>query len=192
VLYNFPPAPGGSYPVAVAAGPSGQIYGTTASGGASACPFECGTVYELEAGRETVLYTFTGGAYGAEPNGAIALDSSGGLYGVTTDTASSSSVVYKIDSSGQESVLHTFTGGADGFQPNGVIVDSSGNIYGSTFYGGNLPGTSGCGVVYALDQAGNQTILHTFTGVDGCNPNSTVVRDSSGNLYGTAGGGATA
>jgi uncharacterized repeat protein (TIGR03803 family) len=60
-------------------------------------------------------------------------------------------VVYKIDTSGQFSVLYTFTGGADGSDPSaGVIVDSHGNLYGTTYYGGS----SGYGVVFKISPAG--------------------------------------
>jgi uncharacterized repeat protein (TIGR03803 family) len=92
-------------------------------------------------------------------------------------------------------VLYTFTGGADGGYPQGagVIADTAGNLYGTAGAGGDLscqphpPRTGpGCGVVFKLDPAGNETVLHTFTGEpDGAAPFSGLIRDAEGNLYGT-------
>jgi uncharacterized repeat protein (TIGR03803 family) len=153
--------------------------------------------YKLDAARhETVLYSFTGGADGGEPNAGVVRDSAGNLYGTTllggNTVACPSSfilhggcgVVYKLDTTGQETVLYSFTGGADGGYPYaGVIRDSAGNLYGTT---SNYFGAGGYGVVYKLDTAGNYTVLYTFTGGnDGGNPFAGVIRDSAGNLYGT-------
>jgi uncharacterized repeat protein (TIGR03803 family) len=100
-------------------------------------------------------------------------------------------VVFKLNTAGQEMVLYTFTGGADGGDPNGVVLDSEGNLYGSTGSGGNVaelyicPSTPGCGVVFKLNTAGQETVLYTFMGAaDGGDPNG-VILDSEGNLYGT-------
>jgi uncharacterized repeat protein (TIGR03803 family) len=86
------------------------------------------------------------------------------------------------------SVVHNFTGGSDGGGPlNGLILDSAGNFYGTT----NAGGASNFGVVFKMDSAGVETVLHAFTGgSDGANPNGGLVRDKTGNLYGatTAGG----
>jgi uncharacterized repeat protein (TIGR03803 family) len=89
-------------------------------------------------------------------------------------------------------VLYTFTGGADGGGPqSGVVLDSAGNLYGTTNYGGTPEpeigcGGIGCGVVYKLAPSGQETVLHSFTGgADGANPEAGVIRDAAGNLYGT-------
>jgi uncharacterized repeat protein (TIGR03803 family) len=88
------------------------------------------------------------------------------------------------------SVLYTFTGGADGGMPDaGVVQDSAGNLYGTTSAGGS--GTfncvTGCGTVFKVDTAGNETVLYDFAGnKDGATPlYGGLFRDSSGNLYGT-------
>jgi uncharacterized repeat protein (TIGR03803 family) len=86
--------------------------------------------------------------------------------------------------------LYNFTGGTDGGYPfAGVIQDTAGNLYGTTFYGGDLNclAPEGCGVVYKLDTAGTETVLHSFSGGqnDGLEPLAPVVRDKDGNLYGT-------
>src|ERR1039458_1607249 len=86
---------------------------------------------------------------------------------------------------GTETVLHTFTGGADGGVPlAGVVRDSAGNLYGTTELGGNAS-KGGKGVVFKLDTAGNETVLHSFSGSDGSYPFAGVTLDSEGNLYGT-------
>ncbi len=87
--------------------------------------------------------------------------------------------------------LYKFTGGSDGAFPYaGVIPDQAGNLFGTTTNGGEADGY-GCGVVYKLNTAGTETVLHSFTGYpsDGCAPYAPVVRDSAGNIYGTTAGG---
>jgi uncharacterized repeat protein (TIGR03803 family) len=89
-----------------------------------------------------------------------------------------------------ESILYSFTGGTDGGQPmGGVVRDAQGNLYGTTYYGGNPgcpPDELGCGVVFKLDSSGNETVLHTFAGSpDGDLPRAPLLRDAKGNLYGT-------
>lgn len=80
-------------------------------------------------------------------------------------------------------VVYNFTGESDGGGPlNGFIADGSGNLYGTT----NSGGTSGYGVVFKMSTSGVETILHNFTGgSDGANPVGILIRDKSGNLYGT-------
>jgi uncharacterized repeat protein (TIGR03803 family) len=99
-------------------------------------------------------------------------------------------VVFKVDGSGKETVLYRFTGGADGAETfAGVIRDAEGNLYGTTYFGGDLSGCSGlgCGVVFKLDPTGKETVLYTFTGgTDGANPNANLLQGEEGNLYGTA------
>jgi uncharacterized repeat protein (TIGR03803 family) len=115
-------------------------------------------------------------------------DSAGNLYGTTySGGTSGAGVVYKLDPTRHETVLYTFTGGADGGNPyGGVILDSAGNIYGTTVYGGIAQGSAGYGVVFKLDPAGQETVLYTFTGgADGANSYAGLAFDSAGNLYGT-------
>jgi uncharacterized repeat protein (TIGR03803 family) len=184
---------------------AGNLYGTTQFGGDLSCPsivIGCGVVYKVDpAGHETVLYTFTGGADGGNPYSGVILDSAGNLYGTTqfggnppclgNGFGRGCGVVYKVDATGHEAVLYAFTGQSDGRQPlAGVILDSAGNLYGTTLLGGDLscnaPPPYGCGVVYKVDPAGHETVLYTFTaGADGTYPYAGVISDSAGNLYGT-------
>ncbi len=145
-----------------------------------------------------VLYTFTGGTDGALPYAGLIRDSQGNLYGTTENGGNSAcqggcGVVFKVDTSGNETVLYSFTGGADGWAPlAGLIRDAQGNLYGTTFAGGHISGCggSGCGVVFKLDTAGQETALYSFKGgADGATPYAGLIRDAQGNLYGTAGGG---
>jgi uncharacterized repeat protein (TIGR03803 family) len=102
----------------------------------------------------------------------------GGDYGFGT--------IFKIGNTGEETVLYSFTCYSDGCGPNGVILDTAGNLYGVAFDGGVAFGNSGYGVVFELDTAGSLTVLHTFeSGSDGANPDSALVFDPAGNLYGT-------
>ena len=194
VLRSFTVSRDGRYPSAgVVRGSVGKLYGTTGSGGTGGG----GIVYELDAtGKETVLYSFTGGADGGSPDAGVIGDSAGNLFGTTSAGGITAvpcgsypyrggcGVVYKLDAAGHATVLYSFTGGADGGQPQGgVIRDSAGNLYGTTYYGGIYND----GVVYKVDATGHETVLHSFRGAsDGCGPMGGVIRDSAGNLYGTA------
>ena len=88
-----------------------------------------------------------------------------------------------VDPTGKETVLYHFTGGADGGEPgSGVIRDEAGNLYGMTHEGG----ADDFGVVYEVDPAGHETVLHSFTGKpDGRSPYGGLIRSSAGDLYGT-------
>jgi uncharacterized repeat protein (TIGR03803 family) len=185
ILYSFGDQPDGELPYAgLVQDANGNLYGTTQQGGASGN----GTVFKLDPnGNETVLHSFTG-ADGALPIAPLIMDSSGNLYGTTLGGgANNSGTIFKVDASGQYTVLHTFTGsngsGDGSFPWSPLVQDAAGNLYGTTNQGGASDG----GTVFKLDPSGNETILHSFTGVDdGVNPYSGLIRDSAGNLFGTA------
>jgi uncharacterized repeat protein (TIGR03803 family) len=187
VLHSFTGGADGAYPNAVLAlDARGNLYGATNSGGISPGTAGAGVVFKLdEAGKETVLYTFSGGSDGAQPNGVL-LDAKGDLFGAASGGgAADAGVVFKIDPSGHEFVLYSFSGGNDGGYPNaGVTLDSNGNLFGTTSAGGK----GDYGVVYKLDTSGHETVLHTFArGPYGLFPNySGVILDPECNLYGTA------
>ena len=84
-------------------------------------------------------------------------------------------------------VLYSFKGlPDDGWGPlSGVVLDSSGNIYGTTYSGGNSTACPyGCGTIFKLDSAGNETVLHSFNKTDGRDVNAGVILDDAGTLYG--------
>lgn len=159
---------------------------TTEYGGS----YQYGAVFKLDSsGAETVLYSFnvSGTGDGEYPFAGLTLDAPGNFYGTTQFGGTfGSGTVFKVDTSGHETVLHSFTGGADGANPRaGLVRDAKGNLYGTTYRGGSGSCVQGCGIVFKLDVAGNETVLYTFTGgADGSNPWG-VVLDGEGNLYGT-------
>ncbi len=111
------------------------LYGTTEGGGTA----NVGVVYKLDsAGNYTVLYNFTGGVDGVQPRAGVIRDSAGNLYGTTYyGGTANAGVVYKLDSAGNYTVLYNFTGGADGGNPQGgVVLGPTGNLIGTTLYGG--------------------------------------------------------
>ncbi len=182
VLYSFMGGADGLYPEAsLIRDAAGNLYGTTNQGGS---PASAGVVFKVDsAGHETVLYRFTGGADGGYPYSGVIRDSAGKLYGTTFGGGTANfGTVYKVDASGHETVLYSFTGGNDGAHPNaGVVRDTAGNLYGTTVNSGS----GFAGVVYKVDPAGKQTVLHSFSGADGVEPYGGVVRDTAGSLYGT-------
>ena len=186
VLYSFAGGRDGARPNAgLVLDTTGNLYGTTQYGGRGCDHQGCGTVFEITpAGEETVLYRFKDGQDGASPLGGVALDSSGNIYGTTWLGGSHGyGTVFLIDSSGNGTVLHSFAGGSDGANPMAApVLDTAGNLYGTTSAGGSYFGT-----VYKIDSTGNESILYSFTGgLDGAYPYSHLLMDSSGNLYGTA------
>jgi uncharacterized repeat protein (TIGR03803 family) len=196
----------------------GNLYGTTVIGGnPNSCGgYGCGTIYELSpsAGgdwNETLLYRFTNSKTGGSPEGGLVLDAAGNLFGAgvvgggegncsSNDGLTGCGLIFEVSptSTGwQESVLQVFNSGANGGLPfSGLIADSSGNLYGTTDQGGNLNdcGGTGCGTVFRLSPANagrwRETVLHSFTGsMDGGSTYAPLIRDTAGNLYGTAPGG---
>jgi uncharacterized repeat protein (TIGR03803 family) len=98
--------------------------------------------------------------------------------------------VFKLNKSGKETVLHIFTGGTDGAYPYASVVrDQTGNLYGTTTFGGDLncpQFRTGCGVAFKVDLKGTFTVLHTFEGgPDGAAPLASLTLDTNGNLFGT-------
>jgi uncharacterized repeat protein (TIGR03803 family) len=205
VLYSFTGGADGGYPQAgLIRDTTGNLYGTTWNGGTKngECGGgACGVVFRLSpSGSETVLYSFTGGADGANPSAGLVLDAAGNLYGTTYHGGAQSGacqggtcgVVFKLGGTDVETVLHTFSGGADGGNPTaGLVRDAAGNLYGTTPLGGAESGAcqgGTCGVVFRLSATGSETVLHSFTGgADGANPSAGLVLDAAGNLYGTTG-----
>jgi len=186
--------PNGNTPVAgLLRDPSGNLLGTTLYGGVTnkncggAQGDGCGLVFGLDktGTRETVLYKFKGGHDGLFPEALLVQDKAGNLYG-TTYVGDGLGNVFKVAPDGKETVLYTFTGGSDGCGPYpGVILDADGNLYGAASGGGDAFCNNGHGVIFEVDTTGNLKVLHTFTGADGAAPDSVLLFDSAGNLYGT-------
>lgn len=163
---------------------AGNIYGVTQLGDSYYPPYY-GTILEVtRTGKPTVLYRFTSCEEPYTLSG-LAIDKAGNLYGTGACGAGN---VFKLDTTGAFTVLYNFQGDPDGEEPWAApIVDSSGNLYGTTVSGGGR-GTciGGCGTVFKVDSEGNETVLYGFQGTpDGQGPESSLIEDSNGNLYGT-------
>jgi uncharacterized repeat protein (TIGR03803 family) len=172
----------------------GNLYGTTAIGGNYRCTSGCGTVFKITAdGTERVMHRFTGKPDdGAYPEAGLIRDHAGNFYGTTTiGGTTNTGTVFKIDTTGTETVLYSFQAGSDGGTPMASpVMDSEGNLYGTTSSGG----TYGDGTVFKIDTSGAETILHSFAGPpnDGREPYTGLTLGADGNLYGTTFRGGTA
>lgn len=185
---------------------AGNLYGTTVWGGAN----NAGTVYEMVSQsngswNEKLIYSFNG-TDGQFVQSSLTLDASGNLYGTTSyggstygsecigAAESGCGVVFQLKPEANggwaEKVLWSFSkDGTDGYIPwGGVILDSAGNLYGTTLYGGAY----GYGMVYELSPTPSgtwtETIMHNFdhNGADGFYPNTgKLIFDAEGNLYGS-------
>jgi uncharacterized repeat protein (TIGR03803 family) len=199
VFYSFRGGSDGAAPVsALMLDASGNLYGTTLSGGGTGCGgYRCGTVFKLAPdGTETVLYAFQGGSDGFQPVSNIVMDQSGNLYGTTaagwtynSDCGSPGcGTVFEVQPDGTKNTLYLFQGGTDGAVPIGpLIADSAGNLYGTTLGGGGCSFDQlGCGTVFEVTPNGQESILYAFQeGAGGQGPLGGVIMDSTGNLYGT-------
>ncbi len=141
--------------------------------------------------KERVLYTFHGSPDGANPSVRLISDGHGGFYGTAgTGGEFNKGCVFHLtpgsDGTWAESILYSFSG-LDGYSPDSSLLpDAAGNLYGTTAGGGIFSG----GVAFELSPSSTlpwtETVLHNFgNGTDGSDPQSELVFDSAGNLYGT-------
>jgi uncharacterized repeat protein (TIGR03803 family) len=172
---------------------AGNLYGTTSQGGANGVG---GTVFRLSPGTggkwdETVLFSFSGAG---GPYAGVIFDKEGNLYGTTSTMYGAcgfGGTVFELKADANqrwtETVLHSFqSNGKDGYCPTAsLIFDPEGNLYGTTSFGGIYD----AGIVFELIPGRNndwtERIMHSFNINDGAQPSAGLIRDSSGNLYGT-------
>ncbi|MGA2688889.1 MAG: choice-of-anchor tandem repeat GloVer-containing protein [Candidatus Korobacteraceae bacterium] len=171
---------------------TGLIYGTTFNGGAH----NFGAVFVLSnagIGADIVVHSFDF-SDGAFPQGSVASDGQGNLYGTAGQGGTDNcGVAFKMRTIGTGyTVLHNFACAPDGYFPGSVVLDAQGNMYGGTQEGGDAaacPGF-GCGIIFKVTPSGQETILHTFRGPEGAVPNE-LMWGADGNLWGTTAGGGT-
>jgi uncharacterized repeat protein (TIGR03803 family) len=178
---------------------AGNLYGTTQLGGGE----KLGVVFQLAPSAngtwsETILHSNRTGADGPGEygQGGLTFDAAGSLYGTTVGGGITKGEVFRLrpgaNGKWKEEVLYSSFGGTNGaVPPGGLIFDTAGNLYGTTNEGGNISycGGSGCGVVFELSPTSKgtwtETVLYSFKGSDGWQPNTRLVFDGTGNLYGT-------
>jgi uncharacterized repeat protein (TIGR03803 family) len=195
VLHTFTGPDGLSPYAGVTLDGAGNLYGTTYGGGANGM----GTVYELKRHNSNYidyqLHAFTGGADGAQPYGGVTFGPDGLLYGTTMSGGyENSGGVYSlqpppticatVSCPWTETVVYNFASYDYGFGPfyGEVAFDPSGNLYGTTAFGGSY----GTGSVYQARPSGGGwmgTVIYSFISPD--YPAHSVIRDNAGNLYGT-------
>ncbi len=211
VIHNFGNVGDGANPAfGLISDAMGNLYGTTAGGGA-ATSGGCGTVFELLKPQpggtwtENILYTFCSQTYadGEQPSSGLIFDGKGNLYGTTGEGGSkqncSCGTVYELSPAANgvwtEKVLQSFGYGPGGTFPNGGLTfDQSGNLYGVAGAGGSRCYFGwGCGVVFELVPTENgpwtERVLYTFEGSTQDqvgDPDATLIFDGSGNLYGAS------
>jgi uncharacterized repeat protein (TIGR03803 family) len=171
---------------------AGNLYGTTYLGGT----FTNGVVFKLDrSDSETVLLNFNGGSNGGFPSSGLILDKAGNLYGPADQGSAGGGVLFKLSPKGKETVLFNFGGCATCLRPRGpegaLLMDTSGNLYGTTLAGGvkghGIQCNYGCGTIFKLDTARKLHVLYAFKGgADGMWPFGPLLQDAAGDFYGTA------
>lgn len=176
---------------------NGNLFGTT---GGNAASGSYGTVWELAA-RSNVIQTLTlfAGSNGANPVGGLAVDGNDNLFGVTENggdnfgqsgTPLGTGVVWELPAgNSQIAVLENFDNMTAGESPaGGVVLDSKGNLFGTTSTGGNASG--GDGTIWEIPaQSASGSSIALLTGSNGSTPRGNLLADSLGNVYGTASAG---
>ena len=191
VLYAFAGPSGASPFSGVTFDQGGNLYGTTGYGG----PVNAGSVYQLVrtsgSWAYNTLYYFTGLSDGLRSSAGLVMDTAGNFYGATVmGGPSQGGTVYEL-SPGANWTFNTIYGisGSNGGPPYTLARDAAGNLYGVN----TADGAFGFGSVFKLSLVNGSwiyTSLYDFTGgADGRYPNSRVVIDAQGNLYGTTGSG---
>ena len=183
IIYSFRLSTYGADPVAgLIQGDDGAFYGTTFSGGAKGD----GLIFQFTPGGAfNILYSFSGGSDGSQPDAGLTQGSDGNYYGTTAGGGDSAGkgTIFQITPTGTFTTLYQF-GGSDGSQPQaGLVLGSDGNFYGVTSSGGDL---NGDGTVFVITPGDALTTLYSFTGGnDGSQPQAGLVQGSDGNFYGT-------
>jgi len=185
-LDSFNVANGADPTVALVQAANGNLYVTTAAGGAK----DLGTVFMITpGGKLTSLHSFDG-TDGESPAGTLVQASNGDLYGTTfAGGAKYAGTVFKITPSGALTTLYSFCSQSectDGSNPAaGLIQATDGNFYGTTWTGGANCEPGGCGTIFKITPTGELTTVFNFPGQAGSNsPSAALVQATDGDLYG--------
>jgi uncharacterized repeat protein (TIGR03803 family) len=172
---------------------AGNLFGVTAGS------LDDGTIFEIADtngtyAAPTTLYSFTGGSDGGNPDGPLIMDAAGDLFGTTsTGGANGDGTVFEVKKTNgvyaaAPTTIASLAGSDDGFQIGGLLMDSAGDLFGTTVEGG----AHNDGAVFEIkyqngSYASTPTILYSFTdSTDGQHPNAGLIMDAAGDLFGTA------
>jgi uncharacterized repeat protein (TIGR03803 family) len=182
-LHNFAGSDGAGPGGGLVQAADGDLYGTTAHGGAFG---NWGTIFKITpAGALTTLHSFDG-ADGGGPQAPLIQASDGDLHGTTYQGgASDDGTIFKITPAGALTVLHSFDWTDGAVLTAGLVQATNGDFYGTT----NRGATNDSGTVFKITPAGALTTLHIFSGSDGAYPDGGLIQATNGNLYGTTVGG---
>lgn len=209
VIHGFGGVPDAGLPQSgLIADRDGNLYGTSAIGGSGGCAnvqvIGCGTVFRLAppvtkgaAWTETILYSFGTVSYdGINPYSSLVFDEAGNLYGTTGAGGQfAHGTVFELSppltkrAAWTETVLYSFDepSNSGAFPTAGLIFDKKGNLYGTTTPGGQYNN----GVAYELSPPRakgadwTETVIYNFNSTGGGSPESSLILDNKGNLYGT-------
>ena len=199
VLYTFNGETDGNSPQAgLIFDKSGNLYGTTESGGENAA---YGTAFELSPPQsgvvwtEQILHSFNSNFVdGYRPLGSLVFDAAGDLYGTTSyGGANALGTVFELTpgTGGVWAEKIIFSLGYGNTPYANLIFDTAGNLYSTTFSGGAKNSTALNGTVFELSPQTNGTwteqILHNFPedATDGGSLAAGLIADATGNLYST-------
>ncbi|MGH6887763.1 MAG: choice-of-anchor tandem repeat GloVer-containing protein [Rhizomicrobium sp.] len=190
VLHSFAEGSGGFPPDALVMDKKGNLWGTTDGGGNQT---DCGVIFEITGATEKLVHTFTGEPDdGCAAFAAMIIGGDGNFYGTSTGGGKyNRGTVFELAPDGTDKLLHFFGSGRGGYSPfAGVFMDASGNFYGADAGGGSR----GFGTLFEIVPSGHEAVLHSFKGSrkDGSIPDGRLIRDQSGNFYGTVLGGGRA
>ncbi len=182
-LRDFAGSDGAAPSAGLMLGTDGNLYGTTAQGGANGY----GTIFKIDTSGTTLttLHSFDYYSEGGYPKAGLIQGTDGNLYGTASRGGPNCAcgTIFKIDTSGTTfTMLHSFDGSDGGTPYAGLIQGTDGSLYGTT----SGFGISSYGTIFRIDTDGSTfTTLHSFANSDGAAPSAGLMLGTDGNLYGT-------